>query len=224
MDNIGNLAESAERNRSEGEALSPKSLYLSFLNRRMYAKPVNKYPDNPSIILRISSGKRRFRATVKDVYNQLVVDMEKASGLLDNISSSSSKAYIGANAAHKFLHIWHWLGDGETNGIKHANAALKGVNLMNTAVYTADFCEVNSETLWAFECPTDDNQFYLSLPSFWYLCGDDYEDAVIGYSSLRVSKALINLMEDKGIPQNSVQKIHKTNDYISETGYDNKDS
>ena len=66
---------------------------------------------------------------------------------------------------------------------------------MNTAVYTADFCEVNSETLWAFECPTDDNQFYLSLPSFWYLCGDDYEDAVIGYSSLRVSKALINLMD-----------------------------
>ena len=110
------------------------------------------------------------------------------------------------------------LGD-ETNGIKHANAALKGVNLMNTAVYTADFCEVNSETLWAFECPTDDNQFYLSLPSFWYLCGDDYEDAVIGYSSLRVSKALINLMEDKDIRKTQFPKDSETNDYISETGY-----
>lgn len=110
------------------------------------------------------------------------------------------------------------LGD-ETNGIKHANAALKGVNLMNTAVYTADFCEVNSETLWAFECPTDDNQFYLSLPSFWYLCGDDYEDAVIGYSSLRVSKALINLMEDKDIRKTQFPKDSEINDYISETGY-----
>ena len=75
------------------------------------------------------------------------------------------------------------------------------------------------ETLWAFECPTDDNQFYLSLPSFWYLCGDDYEDAVIGYSSLRVSKALINLMEDKDIRKTQFPKDSETNDYISETGY-----
>lgn len=133
--------------------------------------------------------------------------------------SSSSKAYIGANAAHGILaRLYLDLGD-ETNGIKHANAALKGVNLMNTAVYTADFCEVNSETLWAFECPTDDNQFYLSLPSFWYLCGDDYEDAVIGYSSLRVSKALINLMEDKDIRKTQFPKDSEINDYISETGY-----
>ena len=95
--------------------------------------------------------------------------MEKACGLLDQ-HSSSSKAYIGANAAHGILaRLYLDLGD-ETNGIKHANAALKGVNLMNTAVYTADFCEVNSETLWAFECPTDDNQFYLSLPLFLVFC------------------------------------------------------
>lgn len=163
LDNIGNLAESAERNRIEGEALSLRAYTYHFLVR-MYAKPVNKYPDNPSIILRISSGTEDLpRATVKDVYNQLVVDMEKACGLLDQ-HSSSSKAYIGANAAHGILaRLYLDLGD-ETNGIKHANAALKGVNLMNTAVYTADFCEVNSETLWAFECPTDDNQFYLSLP------------------------------------------------------------
>lgn len=218
LDNIGNLAESAERNRIEGEALSLRAYTYHFLVR-MYAKPVNKYPDNPSIILRISSGTEDLpRATVKDVYNQLVVDMEKACGLLDQ-HSSSSKAYIGANAAHGILaRLYLDLGD-ETNGIKHANAALKGVNLMNTAVYTADFCEVNSETLWAFECPTNDNQFYLSLPSFWYLCGDDYEDAVIGYSSLRVSKALINLMEDKDIRKTQFPKDSETNDYISETGY-----
>ena len=111
----------------------------------MYAKPVNKYPDNPSIILRISSGTEDLpRATVKDVYNQLVVDMEKACGLLDQ-HSSSSKAYIGANAAHGILaRLYLDLGD-ETNGIKHANAALKGVNLMNTAVYTADFCKVTQK-------------------------------------------------------------------------------
>lgn len=65
LDNIGNLAESAERNRIEGEALSLRAYTYHFLVR-MYAKPVNKYPDNPSIILRISSGTEDLpRATVK---------------------------------------------------------------------------------------------------------------------------------------------------------------
>ena len=138
----------------------------------------------------------------------LSLTWKKACGLLDQ-HSSSSKAYISCECCHGILaRLYLDLGD-ETNGIKHANAALKGVNLMNTAVYTADFCEVNSETLWAFRCQLI-NQFYLSLPSFWYLCGDDYEDAVVGYSSLQSFKALINLMEDKDIRKTlSSRKILK---------------
>lgn len=218
LDNIGNLAESGERNRIEGEALSLRTYAYHFLIR-MYAKPVNKYPDSPGIILRLSSGTQNLpRATIKTVYDQLVTDMEKACGLLDQ-NSSSSKAYIGANAAHGILaRLYLDLGD-ETNGIKHANAALKGVDLMSTAEYTANFCEVNSETLWAFECTTDDNQFYLSLPAFWYLCGDDYSNVIEGYSSLRVSKALIGIMEDKDIRKTQFPKDSEANDYINVSGY-----
>lgn len=218
MDNIGNLAESDERNRIEGEALSLRTYAYHFLIR-MYAKPVNKYPDSPGVILRLSSGTEDLpRTSVKGVYDQLVIDMERACSLLDK-HSSSSKVYIGANAAHGILaRLYLDLGD-ETNGVKHANAALKGISLMGTADYTANFCEVNSETLWSFECTADDNQFYLSLPAFWYLCGDDYSNIVEGYSSLRVSRNLIDIMDNKDIRKTQFPMDSEENDYISESGY-----
>ena len=91
----------------------------------MYAKPVNKYPDNPSIILRISSGTEDLpRATVKDVYNQLVVDMEKHVDCWTSILLHLRHISVRI-AAHGILaRLYLDLGD-ETNGIKHANAALK---------------------------------------------------------------------------------------------------
>jgi starch-binding outer membrane protein, SusD/RagB family len=220
IDNIGSLAASKERDRIEGEALSLRTYAYHFLIRA-YAKPVNKYPNSAGVVLRTSSSVNALpRATVKEVYDQMVKDMEKACALLKD-NSSSSKLYIGENAAYGILaRLYLDLGD-EANGIKNAQAALKGVSLMNKSVYTSQFCEVNSETLWAFACTSDDNQFYLSLPSFWYLCDDNFTNVVDGYSSLRVSKNLIDLMDDNDIRKTQFPKDTSTGEYLAypaETG------
>ncbi len=213
LDNINSLAESKERDRIEGEALALRAYAYHFLVRA-YAKPVNKYPDSPGVILRTSSSIEDLpRATVKEVYTQLVSDLERACSLLKD-NSASSKAYIGENAAHGILaRLYLDLGD-ETNGILHAKAALTGVTLMDKTAYIGEFNEVNSETLWAFECTTDDNQFYLSLPSFWYYCDDDGTNVVDGYSSLRVSKKLIDLIDNSDVRKNQFPKNTTSGEFL----------
>ncbi len=213
LDNIHSLTESKERDRIEGEALSLRAYAYHFLVRA-YAKPVNKYPNSAGVILRTSSSIEDLpRATVKEVYDQLVLDMEKACTLLKD-NSSSSKAYIGENAAQGILaRLYLDLGD-EENGILHAKAALNGITLMDKTVYTSEFNEINSETLWAFESTSDDNQFYLSLPSFWYYCDDDETNVVDGYSSLRVSKNLIDLMDNADIRKTQFPKNTTTGEFL----------
>ncbi|MBP1593294.1 MAG: putative outer membrane protein, involved in nutrient binding [Bacteroidetes bacterium] len=213
LDNINSLPESKERDRIEGEALSLRTYAYHFLVRA-YAKPVNKYPDSPGVILRLSSSVTDLpRSTVKAVYDQMVKDMERACLLLKD-NSSSSKVYIGENAAHGILaRLYLDLGD-ETNGVLHAQSALKGITLMDKSVYKSKFCEINSETLWSFECTADDNQFYLSLPSFWYYCDDNGSNVVSGYSSLRVSKNLIDLMDDNDIRKTQFPKNTSTGAFI----------
>lgn len=98
---------------------------------RMYAKPVNKYPDNPGVILRLTSSTTDIpRSTVKDCYVQMVNDIEKACTLLTG-TSSSSKCYITEQAAHGIAaRIYLDLGD-YTNGTSHANKALSEITLMS---------------------------------------------------------------------------------------------
>ncbi len=106
------------------------------------------------------------------------------------------------------------LGDA-TNGIRHANAALEGITLMNQTDYTTKFCEINSETLWAFTCPPNDVQTYLSIPAFWYLAdghdGTKFTNEVIGYSSLRVSQGLIDIFDEADIRIKQFPKDSKGN-------------
>lgn len=72
LDNLETLPESSERNRIEGESLALRTYAYHYLIR-MYAKPVNKYPDNPGVILRLTSSTTDIpRSTVKDCYVQMV--------------------------------------------------------------------------------------------------------------------------------------------------------
>lgn len=65
LDNLETLPESSERNRIEGESLALRTYAYHYLIR-MYAKPVNKYPDNPGVILRLTSSTTDIpRSTVK---------------------------------------------------------------------------------------------------------------------------------------------------------------
>ena len=206
LDNLETLPESSERNRIEGESLALRTYAYHYLIR-MYAKPVNKYPDNPGVILRLTASTTDIpRSTVKDCYVQMVNDIEKACTLLTG-TSSSSKCYITEQAAHGIAaRIYLDLGD-YTNGTSHANKALSEITLMSKADYKNKFCENNTETKWYFTCSSTDKESFLSLPAFWYYCDQDSTYVKDGYSSLGVAKELIDIFDDTDIRKTLFVKI-----------------
>ncbi len=195
LDNIGSLPESGDRNRIEGEALALRTYAYHFLIRA-YAKPVNKAPESAGVILRLHSNIDDLpRTSVKECYSQFVSDIENACTLLEG-NSSSQKCYITSQGAHAIAaRLYLDLGD-YTNGVKHAKSALQGLTLMSKADYKLQMCENNSETIWYFTCTSTDKQSFLSLPAFWWICDDNQTYVKSGYSSLGVTSALVNLLND----------------------------
>lgn len=206
LDNIEKLPESKERDRIEGEALALRTYAYHFVVRA-YAKPVNKYPDNPGVVLRLSSSTEDLpRSTVKACYDQFTSDIEKACNLLAN-NSSSSKCYLSEQGAHAIAaRLYLDLGD-YTNGVKHAKAALQGLTLMKAADYKLNMCENNSETIWSFTCTSTDKQSFLSLPAFWWICDDNKTYWKSGYSSLGVTKEFIDIFDDADVRKSLFVKV-----------------
>lgn len=207
LDNIGNLPESGERDRIEGEALALRAYAYHWLIRA-FAKPVNRYPDNPGIILRTSSSTEDLpRSTTKACYDLMTEDIENACTLL-NGNSSGTKCYITDKAAHAIAaRIYLDLGD-YTNGTSHARKALEGVTLMSASEYKANICENNSETIWYFTCTSTDKQSFLSLPAFWWICDDNQTYISTGYSSLGVTSKLIQIFDDADIRKSLFVKVN----------------
>ena len=206
LDNLEALPESSERNRIEGESLALRTYAYHYLIR-MYAKPVNKYPDSQGVILRLTSSITDLpRSTVKDCYNQMSNDIERACTLLAG-TSSSSKCYITEQAAHGIAaRVYLDLGD-YTNGTSHANKALSGITLMPKTDYKNNFCENNTETIWYFTCTSTDKQSFLSLPAFWYYCDQDSTYVKDGYSSLGVAKEFIDIFDDTDVRKTLFVKV-----------------
>lgn len=215
LDNLDNLPENNERNRIEGEALALRTYAYHFLIRS-YAKPVNKHPESAGVILRLKSSVDDLpRSSVKECYDQFVADIEKACSLLAN-NSSSSKCYITEQGAHAIAaRLYLDLGD-YNKGVQHAKVALEGLSLMSTADYKANMCENNSETIWSFTCTSSDKQSFLSLPAFWWYCDDNMTYVKSGYSSLGVTKQLIDMFDDADIRKTLFVKVD--GDYYKRNG------
>lgn len=215
LDNIGNLPESGDRDRIEGEALALRTYAYHFLIRA-YAKPVKNYGDTPGVILRLTSNTEDVpRSTVKACYDQFVSDIERACTLLAG-NSSSSKCYLSEQGAHAIAaRLYLDLGD-YTNGVKHAKDAVKGLTLMNTSDYKLNMCENNSETIWSFTCTSTDKQSFLSLPAFWWICDDNKTYFKSGYSSLGVTKEFIDIFDDADVRKTLFVKVN--GDYFKRNG------
>lgn len=225
--NIEALPESAERNRIQGEAHALRAYAYHFLVR-MYAKAYSFDPNSPGIILRtVSSSDPHPRSTVKEVYDLMEADLLKAISLL---SENSSKAYIDKRAAEAILaRVYLDMGESKRdNAIQYAKAAAEGVTLMNKADYASQkFSDENSETIWAYEAGADDNSFYLSIPSFYYYADGGsydangkivYKNAILGYSSLRVSQNLVDMFDNSDVRKSLFPLITGTTDYLNVTG------
>lgn len=202
-DNIGRLPECGERDQIEGEAKALRAYMYHFLIR-LYAKPVSEAPQSPGVVLRLHPNTTPLgRATVQEVYDQMVADIEDACTKLE-ASGRTDKAYITAQGANAIAaRIYLDLKD-KTKGVAHADEAVAGTTLVNTeAEYHDVFVTQNSETIWDYPSTSDDKTNYLSLPSFWFYADGakdgKYTGVESGYSSLVVTRNLINLYDDADI-------------------------
>lgn len=227
INNIESLTASDERDRIQGEAYALRAYAYHFLIR-LYGKPYNVAPQSPGVILRTEPGfSAKERSTVEDAYALIEADLIKAISLLK--TSTTKKSTIDKRAAQAIL-ARVYLDMGPTkraDAIAQANAALDGLTLMNTATYpTAAFSDFNSETIWGYEASSDNNSGFLSIPSFYYYADGGsivegkikYRNVVDGYSSLRVSKNLVNLFDNADVRKKFFPLIDGTRNYLTLSG------
>lgn len=228
INNIESLPQSDERDRIQGEAYALRAYAYHFLVR-LFAKPYNSFPQSPGVILRTESGNGPVvRSTVADAYMLIESDLIKAIDLLDVLSGNRST--IDKRAAQAILaRVYLDMGaDKRADAIIQAKNALAGLTLMDAKTYsTAKFSDFNSETIWAYEATADNNSGYLSIPSFYYYADGgslnaagkiEYKNVVNGYSSLRVSRSLIDIFDDSDIRKKFFPIVDGTSDYLTYTG------
>ena len=152
---------------------------------QMYSPAYAKNPDAPSILLitgeedDIYSGFER--ATLSEVYAQIENDLLVASNQLEE---NEDKGFFDKRAANALL-ARLYLDKGEWESARdYARLASEGLTLMNLNEMYSGFHTRNSETIYAIAFTQEDNNTYLTLPSFYWPVG--------GYSSMRANNDFVS--------------------------------
>ena len=118
------------------------------------------------------------RAPLSEVYQTIVSDLESAKEILeeDGFSGVFDKNGAAAVLARAYLNIGEW-----EKARDNAKLAYEGKDLMNLNEMLGGFNTPNSETIFSVAYTPDDNNIYLSLPSFYW--------PVSGYSSMRSERS-----------------------------------
>ncbi|MEJ5053449.1 RagB/SusD family nutrient uptake outer membrane protein [Sphingobacterium sp. MYb382] len=128
LDNINAaIGTEPERNRVKAEALAVRAIYY-FQLANLYGEPYTANPESLSIPLKLHSGIEETyskRATVKEVYTQVVGDLEEALRLMEPLQIIRGDFHINQRAIHTFLsrvylHMNNW-----EQTIKHADAVFE---------------------------------------------------------------------------------------------------
>ncbi|MCG8581599.1 MAG: RagB/SusD family nutrient uptake outer membrane protein [Bacteroidales bacterium] len=142
------------------------------------------------------------RSTVGDIYGQILQDLEEAIPMLEAYAAEVSElpeseqpqmfkdatAFFNvrsANAvlARAYLDMQNW-----EKARDHAAIAKKDVSLMRIDDLLSGFNFPNSETLYSIKYTAEDNNIYLSIPSFYFPLG--------GYSSMRADTSFVDTYND----------------------------
>ena len=192
---------------------------------RLFAAAYSTNPQGPGVILRLepadAASEHLGRATVKEVYDQLLKDLDYgrqhcSSAATDYFTPKSCALYM----ARAYLDMQDW-----ANAKKFAEEAASntfdGSNLMSKEQWRSGFKDHNSEWLQYFNYVPSKCNFYASIPSFYYLAdaafnvtedgkadpndidyldGPDeanyFENPLYGYSTVRWTKRFRDSFED----------------------------
>ena len=124
------------------------------------------------------------RATNTEIYSQIVNDLLAAIELLDE---SSDKGFFDKKAAQAILARAYLDMEEFAKARDMAKLAYEGVELMSLNDMFTGFNQRNSETIFTVAYTPDDNNIYLSIPSFYW--------PEAGYSSIRANDEFVDKFE-----------------------------
>ena len=152
----------------------------------VYAPAYAADPDAPGILLVTKPLKYDApdvgRSSVRDVYEQIVADLTYGANTLDtgNETGFFGKKAAQALLARAYLDMQDW-----ENARDNAKLAYEGMELMSIQDMLDGFFNSNSETIFSLAYTPEDNNVYLSIPSFYW--------PVSGYSSMRANNLFVDL-------------------------------
>lgn len=196
--NVDNASGSqADKDNLKGQALALRAynyFYLVNLWQHTYKGNENK-PAVPLYTAPTTEGKSR--ATVQEVYTQILADLKEAETLLEGKPrrhiSHINQATVKGIWARVALQMEDW----ETAAAKAAEAR-QGVTLMTNAQFTSGFGVKNSEWIWGLEIPNDQSTIFASLNSH-------FDASTLSYASLGLQKKITKQLYDQ-IPDGDIRK------------------
>ncbi|WP_430815130.1 RagB/SusD family nutrient uptake outer membrane protein [Carboxylicivirga sp. RSCT41] len=186
---IENITES-ERAELESQARIMRA-YVNLKLIQMYAPAVSVAPEHPGILHAIKplvyGDEDQGRVSTSVIYDLIVSDLTSAISLIDQYDleyGQDATKFFGKRAAHAvlaraYLNLEEW-----NLALDHAALARKDMELMTINDITSGFMSPNRETIFSIAYTSDDNNIYLSLPSFYFPAS--------GYSSIRIDSAFVN--------------------------------
>ena len=157
----GAVGTQARKDYVKGNALFLRAhsyFYLINLFQHTYKGNENK-PGVPLYTEPTTEGKGR--GTVKEVYDQIIADLDAAEALLgstkDHVSHINQKTVKGLQA-RVALQMENW-----ERARQKANEARQGYSLMSATTYKAGFGTANGEWMWGLQIPNDQSTIYASF-------------------------------------------------------------
>lgn len=155
---------------------------------QMYAPAVSVNPDAPGILnvnkVFAHDDEDITRAPVGEIYEQIITDLTSATNLLVEAETEDeifNTGFFGLRAAHAVLARAHldlqnWEEARDNAALAREDMELEFIGELNYGMFRP-----NIETIFSVAYTEEDNNIYLSIPSFYY--------PYFGYSSIRVETA-----------------------------------
>ncbi len=187
-------ATETQRNALEGESRVIRA-YTMLTLVEMYANAYSRNSEAPGILnVNIPTNKDSEdfgRASVAEIYTQITDDLLKAIDLLSDYTNKGffDKRAAQAVLARAYLDMEEW-----EKASEMAKEAHKDLTLMSANEMLSGFSVRNSETIFSVAYTAEDNNVYLSIPSFYW--------PVAGYSSMRANDRFVELFSKQDIRLN----------------------
>ncbi|NLR59962.1 RagB/SusD family nutrient uptake outer membrane protein [Chitinophaga polysaccharea] len=202
---------SAAINEMIGENLFIRA-FVHFGLVRSFGRPYTQSPEtNPGIpvITKFDINALPARNTVKDVYGQIVADLKKGTGLMDN---SNTNSYASKSAAMALLaRVYLYMGKNDSARIYADSVITSGnyslVSTSDLPGYYTKSNENNKETIFAIHHTLQDDRTWSSIGSMYYM-----SPGGMGYGEIYASQSYLDLLHKhpEDVRNKFVQAVYTT--------------